>query len=121
LRIFKVKNFAKFAKRERIRDTALRDAIDRALRGAIDADLGGHVIKQRVARPGQGKSGGYRVIVAFHGKNRSLFLYGFGKSEQDNVDPKELRTLQELAAAWLGASEEKIETALENKLLMEIV
>jgi len=55
LRIFKTKHFSRFARRERISDAALREAVDRAERGPTDADLGGGVIKQRVARPGQGR------------------------------------------------------------------
>ena len=40
-------------------------AIETAGRGLIDADLGGGLIKQRVARPGQGKRGGFRMMIAF--------------------------------------------------------
>ncbi|RAR56731.1 RelE toxin of RelEB toxin-antitoxin system [Onishia taeanensis] len=58
MRIFKNAWFERFAKKQKLEDAALRDAIRRADQGLIDADLGGGVIKQRVARPGQGKSGG---------------------------------------------------------------
>jgi hypothetical protein len=58
LRVYKTRLFAKFARRERIADPALTEAIERAGRGLIDADLGGGVVKQRVARAGQGRSGG---------------------------------------------------------------
>ena len=58
MRIFKTKLFAKFARRERIADPTLTDAVDRAGKGQVDAYLGGGVIKQRVARAGQGRSGG---------------------------------------------------------------
>ncbi|HWA89808.1 MAG TPA: type II toxin-antitoxin system RelE/ParE family toxin [Rhizomicrobium sp.] len=121
MRLFKVKWFAKFAKRERIQDASLKEAIARAAQGSVDADLGGHVIKQRVARPGQGKSGGYRVIVALRTKERAVFLYGFAKNEKDNIGDDELRTLKEIAAAWLEADEKKIRTALADGLLTEIV
>jgi len=65
LRIFKTKSFVRFARRERISDASLCEAIRRAERGLIDADLGGGVIKQRVARAGQGRSGGFRVLIAY--------------------------------------------------------
>ena len=120
MRIFKIKNFAKFAKGERIKDATLTGAIERAVQGSIDADLGGHLIKQRVARQGQGKRDGYRTLIAFHGKDRSVFLYGFAKNERDNISPKELKTLQELAKTWLEASEKDIAAALESGLLTEI-
>jgi hypothetical protein len=58
VRIFKTKLFARFARRERIADASLREAVERAGRGLVDADLGGGLIKQRVAREGQGRSGG---------------------------------------------------------------
>ncbi len=58
MRVFKTKEFARFARKARIDDAALRDAIDRAERGLVDADLGGAVIKQRVPRKGRGRSGG---------------------------------------------------------------
>ena len=89
--------------------------------GSVDADLGGHVIKQRVARPGQGKSGGYRVIIAFQTRERAVFIYGFAKNEKDNIASDELETLKEIAAAWLEADERKIKAALADGLLTEIV
>jgi hypothetical protein len=64
VRVFKTKAFARFARAQRMSDGSLGEAIRRAERGLIDADLGGGVIKQRVARPGQGRSGGYRVLAA---------------------------------------------------------
>jgi hypothetical protein len=65
MRIFKTKEFTRFARRERIADEALCDAIERAESGLIDADLGGNLIKQRVARPGQGRSGGHRLSATY--------------------------------------------------------
>ena len=56
---------------------ALRDAVSRAERGQIDADLGGGVIKQRVARPGRGRSGGYRMIMLLPGGHPALFRLRF--------------------------------------------
>jgi len=54
----------RYARRERIADRSLRETIERAGRGTIDADLGGGIIKQRVARGGQGRSSGYRMLIA---------------------------------------------------------
>ena len=92
----------------------------RAAKGLIDADLGGNVIKQRVARPGQGRSGGYRVLVAFRSGTRSVFLYGFAKSERENIEPDELATLREIAAGWLAADDKTIARALAEGILQEI-
>jgi hypothetical protein len=92
LRIFKTKVFTRFARRERISDAQLRAAVARAERGLVDADLGGGVVKQRVARPGQGRSGGFRALIAYRARTRSVFLFGFAKSARGNVDDDELLT-----------------------------
>lgn len=94
MRLFKTKSFIRFARRERISDASLREAVQRAERGLVDAELGG-VIKQRVARPGQGRSGGYRVLPAYRVNTLSVFLYGFAKNERDNIDGDELATSPE--------------------------
>ena len=118
--VFKTKWLARFARRERITDGSLREAIDRAERGLVDADLGGGLIKQRVAREGQGRSGGYRMLVAYRARGRAVFLYGFAKNEQENIGPDELKSLREIAAAWLDADAERIAGAVEAKELQEV-
>ena len=70
---FMIRPFARFANREGIPDGVLCDAVRRAGRGSTDADLGGGVIKQRIARKGQGRSGGFRAIVLFRRGERSFF------------------------------------------------
>lgn len=87
MRIFKTKWLRRYARRERIADHRLREAIERAESGLVDADLGGGVIKQRVARDGQGRSGGYRMLIAYRAGDRAVFLYGFAKRERENIDP----------------------------------
>ena len=77
MRIFKSRWFQRFARKEEIADAVLRDAAERANRGQIDADLGGEVIKQRIARPGHGKSTGYRTIILFRRGSKAFFVYGF--------------------------------------------
>lgn len=120
MRVFKVRSVARFARRERIGDGDLIEAIGRAERGIVDADLGGGLIKQRVARPGQGRSGGFRVLVAFRLRDRAVFLYGFAKNERDNIDPDELADLRELAESWLTASVEQIGRSLVDGSLQEV-
>jgi hypothetical protein len=53
MRVLKTRWLVRYARRERISDASLEEAIERADRGLIDADLGGGIIKQRVARSGQ--------------------------------------------------------------------
>ena len=119
-RIFKTKWFARYARREKIADANLREAVSRARRGLVDADLGGGLIKQRVARKGQGRSGGYRMLIAFRAAYRAVFLFGFAKNERDNIDGDELATLKEIAAVWLSADTAKIERAIAEGLLVEV-
>ena len=118
--IFKTKLFGKFARRERISDASLTEAIERAGRGLVDADLGGGVIKQRVARTGQGRSGGYRTLIAYRSKSRAVFIFGFAKNELDNIDDKQLATLRETAGIWLKADDGTIEKNLAAGNLLEV-
>jgi hypothetical protein len=120
VRIFKAKTFARFTRRERITDERLREAIEQAERGLVDADLGGGLIKLRVARAGQGKRGGYRVLIAFRSNLRAVFLFGFAKNELDNIEDDQLATLRETAALWLVADAQKIAGALKDGLLIEV-
>ena len=120
MRIFITRWFARFARRERITEGGLWEAIDRAERGLVDADLGGGIIKQRVARSGQGRSGGYRMIVAYRTGVRAVFLYGFAKRERENIDPDDLLTLREIGSAWLGADAARIVQALNDEALYEV-
>jgi hypothetical protein len=82
LEIFKTRGLARFARRERIPDQSLIEAVGRAERGLIDANLGGGLIKQRAARAGQGRSGGYRLLVAYRRQGRAIFLSGFAKTKR---------------------------------------
>jgi hypothetical protein len=120
VRIFKTKLFARFARRERISDGALCEAVSRVEKGLVDADLGGGVIKQRIARQGQGRSGGYRVLLAFRDKERTIFVYGFTKSDRDNIDDQELAVVREVSASWLAADAKMLGLALAQGLLIEV-
>lgn len=120
MRVFKIRWFVRFARSERIDDESLSEAIRRAARGLIDADLGGGLIKQRVARRGRGRSGGYRMIVAYRVKERAVFLYAFAKNERENIEPDELEDLRLVARGWLEATWERIETALKDGAIQEV-
>jgi hypothetical protein len=118
--VFKTKWFVRYARRERIGDQGLRGAIERTERGVIDADLGGGVIKQRIARTGQGRSSGYRLLIAYRSGDRAVFLYGFAKNERNNIGDDELETLREIGAAWLEAGIERLEQAVKEGILQEV-
>jgi len=108
VRIFKTRAFGRFARKERLRNGPLRDAVERADRGLVDADLGGHVIKQRIARPGEGRSGGYRVLIAYRARRRAVFVFGCAKNDLDNIDDDELKTLRKAATEMLSWSDEEV-------------
>jgi hypothetical protein len=120
LRIFKTKPFSRFAKREKIIDSMLYEAVERAEKGILDADLGGNIIKQRVARRGEGRSKGYRVLIAVRLKKRYVFMYGFAKNEKSNIESDELDVLKAYGSAWLNADEKAIKTSLQEGKLEEI-
>jgi hypothetical protein len=121
VRIFKSKRFAKFARKERISDATLHDAVNDAEQGQIDADYGGGVIKQRIARPNEGKSGGYRSIILFRRGERSFFVYGFAKNAQANIDETDERNFKELARRLFDASDEELKKLIERNEFVEVM
>jgi hypothetical protein len=114
VQIFKNKWFNKFAKDEGIPDGKLWDAIMDAERGLIDADYGGGVIKQRIARPGEGKSGGYRSIILFRSGKKAFFVYGFPKNARDNINKAEEREFKALAKEVFSQSESSLQALIKR-------
>jgi len=100
--------FQRFARKEGIADAALREAVARAEKGQIDANLGGEVIKQRIPRPGHGRSKGYRTIILFRRGERAFFVYGFSKSQRANIDDDEERQFKEAAKHVLALTEKQL-------------
>lgn len=119
-KVFKTRWFQRFARKERIRDAVLLDAVARAENGQVDADLGGGVIKQRIARPGQGKSGGYRTIIFFRQGARAVFVYGFAKSERANIDADEEKEFKEAARHVLQLTEKQITELVKEGDFVEV-
>ena len=95
--IFKTKWFQRFARREKLGDERLLAAVERAERGQVDADLGGGVIKQRIAREGRGRSGGYRAIIVYRRGRSAVLMYGFAKNERPNITAEEAAQFKEAA------------------------
>ncbi len=120
LQTFKTKAFARFADREGLEDVALCEAVRRARRGQIDADLGGGVIKQRIARKGSGRSGGFRTIVLFRRGELAFFVYGFAKSDRENLRRNELETFRLLADEYLALDETGLAAAQAAGVIVEV-
>ncbi len=121
MRVFKNKAFARFARKARITDGVLCAAVADASRGLIDADLGGGVLKQRVARQGESKSGGFRTIILFRIGERAFFVHGFAKNERHNIRDDGLAAFRRLAAEMLAYDDEALAKATGNGTLTEVV
>ena len=120
LRIFATKWFARFARKEKIDDARLREAVIRVEGGSVDAELGGGLVKQRVAYPGGGRSGGYRTIIAYRASARTVFLYGFAKKQRENIEPADLENLKKLAKRLLTLNDAEIAGAVAEGELIEV-
>ena len=119
-RVFKTRWFQRFARKEKIGDAVLLEAVARAEKGQVDADLGCGVIKQRIARPGQGKSGGYRTIILFRQGERAVFVYGFAKSERENIDADEAKQFKEAARHVLRLTEKQMAELVKEGDFVEV-
>ena len=120
MRVFKTRGFARFARKAKLDDAALCEAVARAERGLMDADLGGGLIKQRVPRRGEGRSGGFRTLIAVRLRDRAIFVHGFAKSAQDNLSSHELLQLKNAAALLLGFGEREMTQAVKRKDVQEV-
>lgn len=120
MRVFKSKRFSRFAKNEAIDDLKLLEAVARAESGLVDADLGGGVIKQRIARKNEGKSGGYRTIILYLKGNKAFFVRGFAKSELENITKPEVIELKELARIVFSLSDANIERLVKSGAYEEV-
>ena len=119
-RVFKTRHFVRWMRKTELTDAALCLAVQEMVDGLIDAELGGHVVKKRVALPGRGKSGGARTLVATQKGSRWFFVFGFEKNERANISPAELEALQVLAADLLALSGDQLNRAVEDSALEEI-
>jgi hypothetical protein len=120
MRIFKSRWFARFARKNGLSDAALTAAVEAIEAGNFDADLGGYVFKQRVARAGQGKRGGYRTIVLLKRGERAFFVYGFAKSEMDNIADDDEKYYKSFAKRCVDYPDAEIETAINAGEFIEI-
>lgn len=118
--IYKTRWFDRWARKQGLTTSSLCDAVREMTNGLYDADLGGGLFKKRVARPGQGKRGGFRTLVATNRENRWFFVFGFPKSERSNIDKDEEEALKKLAAHLLSLTARALDTAQRAGELMEM-
>ncbi len=85
VRIYKTRFFARWARKMRLDDAILAKSVSEIVDGLIDARLGGYLTKKRIPRACEGKRGGLRTILASDNDERWFFIFGFEKSQSDNI------------------------------------
>ncbi len=120
MRIFASKAFHRFTRREAIDPEALVRAAREVVDGRWDADLGGGVFKQRIARAGAGKSGGYRTILLFRVGSAVYFVHGFAKSDRANISRLELVAFRRAADVLTTLSPTAVAAAIAAGELIEV-
>jgi hypothetical protein len=121
MRAFRTRVFSRWMRKVALTDAQLRMAVLEISNGLIDARLGGCLIKKRVGRLGEGKRGGMRVLAATNHADRCVFLLGFLKSTQSNIDKETLAALQQLAKTFVEFTDQELEQALHAGAILEII
>lgn len=120
MRIFKIKAFHRWAKSESVTDKMLKNAVIEIAKGLVEANLGAGLLKKRIARFGEGKRGGYRTFVGYREDERSVFFFGFPKSDEDDIKDDLLEKLKQMSDFYLSFSNEKIEQYVKSGDLIEV-
>lgn len=120
LAVYKTRGFDHWANKQGLSSASLCIAVREMSAGLYDADLGGGLLKKRIARPGQGKRDGFRTLVASNKRDRWFFVYGFPKNERSNIDTDEKEALKKLTAYLLSLTSQAIDRAKREDELMEI-
>lgn len=120
MNLFQTRWFDRWARREGLSTARLCSALHEMANGLVDADLGGGLVKKRIARAGQGKRGGFRTLVATNRNDRWIFVFGFSKNQRDNIDDDESVALKKLAMHLLSLSQPEMQQALNAGELLEV-
>lgn len=120
MRIFKTRLFDKWARKEKLSDSLLKQAIHEMEQGLIDANLGGHVYKKRIPLKGQGKRGSARSILVFQITMKAFFIFGYAKNEKANVSDQELKLAKILAKELLNYSDDQLDKLVKESKLIEV-
>ncbi len=120
MKICKTRWFERWARKEGLNNLSLCVAVGEMTAGLYEADLGGGLLKKRIARSGQGKRGGFRTLVATNKGNLWIFVYGFAKNERSNIDKNEEEGLKKLSTHLLSLTPEALEKAKRANELMEV-
>jgi len=118
--ILKRKDFSRWQSTERLSDAVLCSAVREMECGLIDVDLGGHLYKMRIARPGGGKRDGYRTVLSACIGSRYVFLHGYPKNDKANITAAEKKALQFAGKVFLSLTESALFKALQAGVLLEV-
>jgi hypothetical protein len=118
--ILKTRHFARWARKAGLADSLLDKAVHEIGRGLLEADLGGGILKKRIALPGRGKRGSIRTLLATNRNERWFFVFGFEKNKRANISDNELESLKKLAKHLLGLTAAQIIAAIEEGALVEV-
>jgi hypothetical protein len=118
--IYKNRWFDRWARKQGLTDLSLCDAVSEMTAGLYEADLGGGLLKKRIARSGQGKSSGFRTLVVTNKGDRWIFVFGFAKNERSNIDKDEEEALKMLASELLSYTPEDLEKVKLASELIEV-
>jgi len=118
--VFQTRWFSRWARKQGLSAKALCAAVAEIQQGLYEADLGGGLVKKRVARPGQGKSGGFRTLIATNRGDRWVFVFGFPKNVRSNIDQTEEAALKLLSAKLLALSARDLRAAIKAGELLEV-
>jgi hypothetical protein len=121
MKIYKNRTFDRWARKEGLNNLSLCNAVNEMAAGLYDADLGGGLFKKRIAKPGKGKSGGFRTLVATNNEDRWFFIFGFSKNERSNIDNDEEEALKMLSKQLLAYTHDELEQAKNSNALIEVI
>ncbi|MBW4429569.1 MAG: type II toxin-antitoxin system RelE/ParE family toxin [Nostoc desertorum CM1-VF14] len=121
MKIYKNRTFDRWARKEGLNNLSLCNAVNEMAAGLYDADLGGGLFKKRIAKPGKGKSGGFRTLVATNNEDRWFFIFGFSKNERSNIDSYEEEALKMLSKQLLAYTPDELEQAKISNALIEVI
>ncbi|MCC5634097.1 type II toxin-antitoxin system RelE/ParE family toxin [Nostoc sphaeroides CHAB 2801] len=121
MKIYKNRTFDRWARKEGLNNLSLCNAVNEMAAGLYDADLGGGLFKKRIAKPGKGKSGGFRTLVATNNEDRWFFIFGFSKNERSNIDSYEEEALKMLSKQLLAYTHDELEQAKNSNALIEVI
>ncbi|MBD2303581.1 type II toxin-antitoxin system RelE/ParE family toxin [Nostoc sp. FACHB-190] len=121
MKIYKNRTFDRWARKEGLNNLSLCNAVNEMAAGLYDADLGGGLFKKRIAKPGKGKSGGFRTLIATNNADRWFFIFGFSKNERSNIDKDEEEALKMLSKQLLAYTPDELEQAKNSNALIEVI